>query len=163
LAAILLEHKAASGHSQPGDFVFCTKAGTPLHYRNIVRRGLEKATEAAGIGSYVEDEEGKRQWKSAIRWHDLRHTFASLLLAQKKVNLLHVSRQLGHTNTTITLNVYGHLIDKAKLDKAARDSLEKSDGNILATTGGNGGSQTGAAQGGEVVDLAERRAGGHSR
>jgi hypothetical protein len=39
---------------------------TPLAHRNIVRRGLEKATEATSIGEYVQDTKGKRRWRSGF-------------------------------------------------------------------------------------------------
>jgi len=58
LVQMLREQKAASGHSHADDFVLASLAGAPLAHRNIVRRGLEKATEAPGIGKYVEDEKG---------------------------------------------------------------------------------------------------------
>lgn len=44
-----------------------------------------------------------------IRFHDLRHTYASLLLA-KNVPVTYVSRQLGHSNPKITWGVYAHWI-----------------------------------------------------
>ncbi len=43
-----------------------------------------------------------------ITIHEFRHTHASLLIAQK-INVLEISRRLGHANPTITLNVYAHL------------------------------------------------------
>ena len=43
-------------------FVFCSKTGTPLAVRNIVRRGLDPALKAAGLPH--------------LRWHDLRHVAA---------------------------------------------------------------------------------------
>ena len=44
-----------------------------------------------------------------IRFHDLRHTAASLLLNQG-IPVIAVSRRLGHAKASITLDVYGHLI-----------------------------------------------------
>lgn len=44
-----------------------------------------------------------------VRFHGLRHTCASLLLAAG-VNVRAVQEQLGHASATITLNVYGHLM-----------------------------------------------------
>jgi len=45
-----------------------------------------------------------------IRPYDLRHTFASLLIAAGK-NPLYVARQLGHYSAGFTLDTYGHLIE----------------------------------------------------
>ncbi|MDY6951007.1 MAG: site-specific integrase [Thermodesulfobacteriota bacterium] len=44
-----------------------------------------------------------------IRLHDLRHTFASLLLSQGE-SPVYVKEQLGHSSIQITVDVYGHLI-----------------------------------------------------
>lgn len=68
LVRILREHKERAfsfGRAKPEDFVFASQTGGPLHYRNVVRRGLEKAVEDAGF-----DVDGKPK----LRWHDLRHT-----------------------------------------------------------------------------------------
>ena len=62
---------------------------------NVKRRHFTKALTKAGL--------------SHIRFHDLRHTFASLLLA-KGAPITYVSRQLGHANPQITLGVYSHWI-----------------------------------------------------
>ena len=53
----------------------------------------------------------------------LRHGFASLLIANG-LNVVYVSRQLGHANPTITLGVYAHLFERADHAAAARDALE---------------------------------------
>jgi len=45
----------------------------------------------------------------AIRFHDLRHTHASLLLAAG-VPVLDVSRRIGHASAAVTLTVYAHLV-----------------------------------------------------
>jgi integrase len=44
-----------------------------------------------------------------IRFHDLRHTFASIALS-KGANINAVSKMLGHSSVRITLDVYGHLM-----------------------------------------------------
>lgn len=44
-----------------------------------------------------------------IRFHDLRHTAASIMLKYLK-DIIRVSRTLGHSEPSFTLNVYGHLI-----------------------------------------------------
>jgi len=43
-----------------------------------------------------------------VRFHDLRHAAASMMIAAG-LNVLQVSKQLGHANPTETLNTYGHL------------------------------------------------------
>ena len=49
----------------------------------------------------------------AIRFHDLRHTAASLML-NNGVDVLVASRRLGHAKPSITLDVYGHLIPSSQ-------------------------------------------------
>lgn len=54
---------------------------------------------------------------SHLRFHDLRHSFASLLLAWGE-SILYVSQQLGHSSAGFTLSTYTHLIQQnRKLDK----------------------------------------------
>ena len=57
-----------------------------------------------------------------IRFHDLRHTFASLLIEQGE-NIKYIQNQLGHASATFTLNVYGHLMKPVNQEAACR--LEK--------------------------------------
>ena len=45
-----------------------------------------------------------------IRFHDLRHSFASLLFEQGE-NIKYIQSQLGHSSPTVTLNVYAHLMN----------------------------------------------------
>ena len=45
----------------------------------------------------------------AIRFHDLRHTYASLLLA-KGAPMKYVQSQLGHASITMTMDLYTHLL-----------------------------------------------------
>ena len=65
--------------------------------------------------------------------HSLRHGFASLLIS-KGLNVVFVSRQLGHANPTITLGTYAHLFERADHAHAAREALVASH----AATGGVG-------------------------
>src|SRR3954452_7522861 len=44
-----------------------------------------------------------------VRFHDLRHTFASLLIQQGE-SLAYVRDQFGHKSVQITVDVYGHLV-----------------------------------------------------
>lgn len=52
-----------------------------------------------------------------IRFHDLRHSAATNLLA-KGFNVKDVSTWLGHADVTVTLNIYGHVLEKSKVDMA---------------------------------------------
>ena len=56
-----------------------------------------------------------------IHFHNLRHTAATLLIANG-VDVATVSKRLGHADKTTTLNIYTHAIKSA--DRAAADKLE---------------------------------------
>jgi integrase len=121
LGRLLREHKLASPHSTRTDPVFASTKGTPMHVRNISRRGLEKAIEKAEL-----EEEGKPRF----RFHDFRHTFASLLIAQG-ADVVFVSRQIGHANPSITLGIYSHLFDRAQHAERTSALLEAGFGSLL--------------------------------
>ena len=53
-----------------------------------------------------------------IRFHDLRHTAGSLLLAQG-VNIKQIQEFLDHSDVTTTLNIYMHTDEEAKKETAA--------------------------------------------
>jgi integrase len=75
--------------------VFSSTVGTPIRRQNLQRRSFKPLLEEAGLPD--------------IRFHDLRHTFASIALA-KGANINGVSKMLGHSSVKITLDVYGHLM-----------------------------------------------------
>jgi integrase len=57
--------------------------------------------------------------KLQLRIHDLRHAYASLLLAFGET-VLYASRQLGHSSAKLTLDTYGHLVEEGRrLDRDA--------------------------------------------
>jgi len=62
-----------------------------------------------------------------IRIHDLRHTFASLLIQQGE-SLAYVKDQLGHHSIRITVDTYGHLVPGGN-----RQAVDKLDGLENAT------------------------------
>jgi hypothetical protein len=49
-----------------------------------------------------------------VRFHDLRHTFASHLIIDLGRDVAQVSRIPGHASVTTTLNIYTHLFDDAR-------------------------------------------------
>jgi integrase len=85
------------------DLVFCTRAGGPLIARNLVRSFMALLDKAA---------------VPQIRFHDLRHTCATLLLSAR-VNPKVVSEMLGHASVSITLDIYSHVILDMQQDAAA--------------------------------------------
>ena len=54
-----------------------------------------------------------------IRFHDLRHTYASLMIEQGE-NIKYIQSQLGHATPTITMNVYAHLMKPVNQEAARR-------------------------------------------
>ena len=68
-----------------------------------------------------------------MRIHDLRHTYASLLIQQGE-SLVYIKEQLGHHSIQVTVDTYGHLVPGG--NKAAVDRLDDAPiCNLYATTG----------------------------
>ena len=87
------------------DLVFPNEAGNHINNKNMLRRHFRPALQAAGCPS--------------IRFHDLRHTNASLRLENGE-NIKYIQTQLGHASPTITLNVYAHLMKDRNPEAAQR-------------------------------------------
>jgi integrase len=62
-------------------------------------------------------------------FHDLRHTFASLLLQQGE-SLTYVKEQMGHHSIQVTVDIYGHLIPGS--NKQAVDRLDDTSATATA-------------------------------
>jgi integrase len=88
------QHPIPRSDLQHASAQYTTTIGTLLNPSNITRE-MAPLMAAAGV--------------PRIRFHDLRHTCASLMLA-RGVPVHVVSRQLGHANVAITMNVYAHLM-----------------------------------------------------
>jgi integrase len=116
LAEALRQHKRETGFDQPDDYVFTTRTGAPHHAPHIGLRALKPALQKAGL--------------QPVRWHDLRHTFASLLIAGG-ANITFVSRQLGHTSSQITLGIYAHLLDHEEQARRTREMLQEKLGSYV--------------------------------
>lgn len=72
-----------------------------------------------------------------LTFHGLRHTFASLLIAQGE-DVGWVAGQLGHTDPTTTLRTYQHLFDAVRHAAESSARMEAAYGNFLENSGGNG-------------------------
>ena len=76
----------------------------------------------------------RRRFKlPAVSFHALRHTHASMLIASG-VDILTVSRRLGHSSPTITLSVYAHLISGT--DDRAAAIMDAALGSKMVASGG---------------------------
>ena len=80
--------------------VFATPLGGPLSGRTVATQ-FKKHLAAAGLPD--------------VRFHDLRHSCASLLLAQN-VHPRVVMEILGHSTITLTMNTYSHVLPQAQRD-----------------------------------------------
>lgn len=80
----------------PEGFVFESPRGGPMSSETVCRRHFKRAAALA-----VPDKPG-------LRFHDLRHTCASLLIA-KGAHPKAIQRHLGHSTITVTLDRYGHM------------------------------------------------------
>jgi integrase len=113
VAKLLRERWLASPYKTREDFVFCNTLGRGLDYRDV-GEAFRGAVKRAGISA-----------AGRLSLHSLRHAFASLLIA-KGLNVVFVSRQLGHANPTVTLGTYAHLFERADHAQAAREALQAS-------------------------------------
>jgi integrase len=95
--------------------------GTSLYYRNVATRGLKKAADAAGLNP-----EGKPR----LTAHDLRHTYGSHLVLSG-LDVVRVSRQLGHAKPAITLDVYSHEFEQVQHAGDVDAKLTAAFGGIL--------------------------------
>jgi len=70
-----------------------------MSYWNLMARGFHPALKRAGI--------------RRIRFHDLRHTYASLMIRNGE-DIVRVSRLMGHANASFTFNVYCHMLPRKR-------------------------------------------------
>lgn len=97
------ERRLAKGHRwQDMDLVFCGEFGTPLDGSAATKRFQQLLVEAG---------------MPRMRFHDLRHSCASLLLAEG-VALRVIQDVLGHSTYQLTANTYSHVADALKRDAA---------------------------------------------
>jgi len=87
--------EALKKHAQDGEWVFSTSVGTSMSVHNLHNRSWKPLLRSAGLPN--------------IRFHDLRHTCATLLLT-KAVHPKVVQELLGHASIQITLDTYSHLL-----------------------------------------------------
>lgn len=100
LRAVLLEMQLQrvdaahlSGQTTIEPVVFCGPSGQPYH-PSWLHHLHKRACAAAGL--------------RATRIHDLRHSYATILLYELHAPIQEVSAQLGHANIQLTVNTYGH-------------------------------------------------------
>jgi integrase len=87
--------EAAMEKAEISPWIFPSETGGLLDPDNVRHRVFYRVLAVAGM--------------RRIRFHDLRHTFASLLLQQGE-SPAYVKEQLGHSSIIVTVDQYGHLI-----------------------------------------------------
>jgi integrase len=76
----------------------------------------------------------KRSGLPKIRFHDLRHIYASLKIEQGE-NIVYISKQMGHSKTTVTSTIYAHLVNDKNYESACGLEamiFEKNGSNMVA-------------------------------
>lgn len=105
VSVALAEHVKRTGRRD--GFVFATSAGLPVK-RNTFGRTWRSAVERVGL--------------RGLRLHDLRHAYASALIAAGE-SVKVVQTRMGHASAVVTLDVYGHLFpDSDDRTRAAVDA-----------------------------------------
>ncbi len=125
LIEVLKNHRAKQNETRlkvgdgwvNSDLVFCQNDGTPLDGDNLYHRDLKAILKKAELRS--------------IRIHDLRHTFASILISANH-NLKYIQNQMGHSSIKVTLDLYGHLMPEV-YQGAAKKSEDFVFGNVMVT------------------------------
>lgn len=119
--AVLKAHQRA-GNGSP--FVFSDTLGGPLRASNLRRRSFAPLIAKAKLPS--------------IRFHDLRHTAATLLL-ELGIPAKVVSERLGHSSISITADVYQHV--SGTLERTAARKMTKLLASSAPANGGQRGGQ----------------------
>jgi integrase len=87
------------------DLVFPTEVGTPEGAANMFYRRYLPTLRRAGL--------------PRIRFHNLRHTYASLLINQGE-HPKYIQSQMGHSSINVTMDTYGHLMNTINRDAASK-------------------------------------------
>lgn len=92
------------GYRRDLDLVFCQPSGEPID-PDVLRHRFEHLVKRAGV--------------TRIRFHDMRHTNATLLLGSGE-DVKAVSERLGHASVNVTLTIYHHVKPRAKASVASK-------------------------------------------
>lgn len=108
---------AVQGAADIAEWTFCSATGGLLDPANVRKRVFYPCLNKAEM--------------RRVRIHDLRHTYASLLIQQGE-SLIYIKENLGHHSTDFTLRTYGHLLPGG--NKAAVDRLDDAPIRNLSAT-----------------------------
>jgi integrase len=119
----LEQHRQAASVWGAGDLVFTDAAGRPLLGAHVTERCLKPLLRRAGL--------------PVVRFHDLRHTSATLLLSEG-VHPKIVSEMLGHSSIELTLDTYSHVLpDMQDRVAAAMDDILQRANQVHGTNATN--------------------------
>jgi len=102
-----LQRQAAGDEWIETDLIFTSSIGTPLDHRNVFRI-YKELLKTAGL--------------TDMRFHDLRHTAATIML-QQNVHPKVVQERLGHSDISLTLNTYSHVMPG--MQEEAADKIDE--------------------------------------
>jgi integrase len=91
----LEERRSFAGLWEDHNLLFTTQVGTPIYRQDLITRCFKPLLRRAGLPN--------------IRFHDLRHTCATLLLG-RGVHAKLVQELLGHATIAVTLDTYSHVL-----------------------------------------------------
>ena len=109
---MLLDYKMQMSKYYDNDYVFLNDKG--------IRTG--KRMNPVSVTNWFKKFRDSIDLSNEVPLHGLRHTSATILIV-KGINIKSVSKRLGHSNTSTTLNIYSHAL--TAVDKVAGDTLEK--------------------------------------
>lgn len=118
LQELLTEYQTRTGHDGHDDFVFPTRAGKEDSPSNVRTRFLTPAVEQAN----TELREADKEPMAAVTPHSPRRAFISLLLAAN-TPVPKVMAEAGHSDSRLTLGIYGQVIESKTDYGAAVDKL----------------------------------------
>ncbi len=112
VVALLKQHRTrqmearlkAGSQWQERDLVFCTSLGTPLNPNKVVDR-FKTLLKRAGLPE--------------IRFHDLRHSAATILLSME-IHPKVVQELLGHNQISMTMDIYSHVLPTMQRDAVSK-------------------------------------------
>jgi len=104
----LRQHRINAAKLRISEWVFPNASGTSIGHQNLHNRSWKPLLKRAGL-------------PHSVRFHDLRHSCISLLLA-RGIPLKVVSEMAGHADVSITLSVYGHVLPD--MQSTAADGID---------------------------------------
>jgi integrase len=116
LLRALLDHKDSSPHGGEDELVFPTSTGEHMNPSNFRTRALDPALARANNALLLA---GRPTIPAGVTPHSLRHTFCSLLIANRE-DLATIAAQMRHADTSTTLRIYTHVMKHRREGVAER-------------------------------------------